>query len=75
MSPERNIIDGKTYELPDSKLDEYERLNNEFHEVIMGTECLPIPKGRLSNKSNEPLHKVWREYRAKFRDLLIKVDE
>lgn len=55
--PKRYVIDGKTYELPDSKLDEYGRLKNEFHELIMSTECLPIPKGCLSNRSNEPLRK------------------
>ena len=73
--PKRYVIDGKTYELPDSKLDEYGRLKNEFHELIMSTECLPIPKGCLSNRSNESLRKAWREYRAKFRDLLVEADE
>lgn len=75
MSSERYVIDGKTYELPDGKLEDYERLNDEFRKVVMNTNCLPVPDGCLSNKSNEPLRKVWREYRAKFKKLLVEVKE
>lgn len=75
MSSERYVIDGKTYELPDGKLEDYERLNDEFRKTIMNTDCLPVPDGCLSNKSNEPLRKVWREYRAEFKKLLVEVKE
>lgn len=75
MSSERYVIDGKTYELPDGKLEDYERLNYEFRKAITNTDCLPVPDGCLSNKSNEPLRKVWREYRAEFKKLLVEVKE
>lgn len=75
MSSKRYVINGKTYELPDSKLEECDRLNDEFHEALRNVKRPPVPAGCLSNKSNLPVVEVAREYRAKFRKLLIEVDE
>lgn len=75
MSSKRYVIDGKTYELPGSKLEECERLNDEFHEALRNVKRPPVPAGCLSNRSNLPVIEVAREYRAKFRDLLVEVDK
>lgn len=75
MSLKRYVIDGKTYELPDGKLEECDRLNDEFHEALRNVETPPVPAGCLSFKSNLPMLEVAREYRAKFRELLVEVEE
>lgn len=75
MSSERYVIDGKTYELPESRAEECARLNDEFHEAINSIEYPPLPKNCLSNKYNEPALMIWREYRAKFRELLVEVKD
>ena len=72
MTSRRFDIDGKTYELPESRLEEYERLDDEFHEALRNVERPSVPKGCLSNKSNYPVLEVAREYRAKFRKLLVE---
>lgn len=73
MSSKRYVIDGKTYELPDSKLEEYDRLNDEFHEALRNVRRPPVPDGCLSHKSNLPVLEVARKYRAKFHELLVEV--
>lgn len=73
MISRRFDIDGKTYELPKSSLAEYERLDDEFHEALRNVKRPPVPKGCLSNKSNYPALEVAREYRAKFRELLVEI--
>ena len=75
MSSKRYIINGKSYELPESKLEKCERLNNEFHEALKNVKRPSIPAGCLSYKSNLPVLEIAREYRAKFKDLLVEVDE
>ncbi len=75
MSSKRYVIDGKTYELPDSKLEECDRLNDEFHEALGNVKRPPVPDGCLSYKSNLPVLEVARKYRAKFRELLVEVEE
>lgn len=73
MNSRRYVINGKTYELPESRLGDYERLNDEFHEALLNVEYPPLPKNCLSNKYNEPMLRVVREYREKFHDLLEEV--
>lgn len=73
MSSRRYDIDGKTYELPESRQEECNRLDAEFHEALRNVERPAVPHGCLSDKSNEPARRVWREYRAKFRELLVEV--
>lgn len=75
MSSKRYVIDGKTYELPDSKLEECDRLNDEFHEALGNVKRPPVPDGCLSYKSNLPVLEVARKDRAKFRELLVEVEE
>lgn len=75
MSSERYVIDGKSYELPESRAEDRARLNDEFHEVINSIEYPPLPKNCLSSKYNEPALMIWRECRAKFKDLLVEVKE
>ncbi len=75
MSSERFVIDGKTYELPESRAGECARLNDELHAELENIEYPPLPKNCLSNKYNEPARKVWQKYRAKFRELLVEVKE
>lgn len=75
MISRRYVIDGKTYELPESRLGEYERLDDEFHEALLNVEYSTLPKNCLSNKYNEPMWKVVRAYREKFHDLLVEVKE
>ena len=38
MSLERFVIDGKTYELPESRAEECARLNDELHEELENIE-------------------------------------
>ena len=75
MSSERFIIDGKTYELPESRAEECARLNDEPHEELENIEYPPLSKNCLSNKYNEPMWKVVRAYREKFHDLRVEVKE
>ena len=75
MSSKRFIINGKSYELPESKLEECERLNDEFHKALGNVKRPPVPDGCLSYKSNLPVLEVARKYRAKFRELLVEVKE
>lgn len=75
LSPKRYVIDGKTYEPPESKLEECERLNDDFHEALRNVKRPPVPAGCLSNRSNLPVIEVAREYRTKFRDLLTEADK
>lgn len=64
MSSKRFIINGKSYELPESKLEECERLNDEFHKALGNVKRPPVPEGCLSHKSILPVLEVAREYRA-----------
>lgn len=75
MSSKRCVIDGKTYELPDSKLEECDRLNDEFHEALGNVKRPPVPDGRLSYKSNLPVLEIARECRARFRELPVEIAE
>ncbi len=75
MNSERYVIDGKLYELPEAMAGEYKRLNDEFHEAIRNVEYPPLPRNCLSAKYNEGELKVVREYRARFRELLVEVEE
>lgn len=50
MISRRYVIDGKTYELPESRLGEYELLDDEFHAALLNVKYPPLPKNCLSNK-------------------------
>ena len=58
MNSEQYAIDGKTYELPESRAKKRARLNDEFHEAINSIEYPSLPKNCLSNKYNEPARMV-----------------
>lgn len=75
MNSKRYVINGKTYELPEARLEDYERLDDEFHAALLNVEYPPLPKNCLSSKYDEPMRKVVREYREKFHDLLVEVKE